>query len=73
MNEHDLLMRQVSQLTVLTPNQPRAERLRAQCRARLARRQARPRRRYGPVLLAGFCVLYLSAIVHDILLWRGLL
>jgi hypothetical protein len=73
MTEHDLLLRQVSQLTVLTPDERRAEHLLVRCRARLARRRAAPRQGYGPALLAGFCVLYLSAIVHDVLRWRGML
>lgn len=63
----------VSRLPVLTPDHVRAERLRAACRARLARRTPEPRRRFGPALLAGSCLLYLFAIVYDMLRWRGML
>jgi len=69
----DLELPSMSRLPVLTPNQDRAKRLRAGCRARLARRKTEPRRRFGLALLAGSCLLYLSAIVHDMLRWRGML
>ena len=69
----DRILRGVSQLPILTPNEDRAERLRAGCRARLARRAPEPRRAYGSALLAGICLLYLSAIVHHVLRLRGLL
>jgi len=68
MTESDHLLRPVSQLTVLTPDERRAERLRARCRARLAPRPARAARRpFGPAIFAGLCLLYLSAILHDVL------
>lgn len=69
----DLELQGVSRLPVLAPDQDRAERLRARCRARLARRTPAPRRRYSAALLAGICLVYLSAVVHDVLHWRGLL
>ena len=67
----DPLLRQVSRLPKLTPNQHRAERVRGRCRAKLA---PPPRERSSvmePALLAGFCLLYLSAIVHDVLQFRA--
>lgn len=68
----DPILLSVSRLSVLKPDEQRAERLRARCRSRLARRAPEPRRGYGPALLAGFCLLYLSAVVHDVLRLRGL-
>lgn len=73
MTEHDRILRQVSQLTVLTPDERRAERLRARCRARLAPRPSRTPRLFGPAAFAGLCLLYLSAIVHDVLVVQGLI
>ena len=63
----DPLCRRVSQLTVLTPDERRAERLRARCRAKLAARAPRTRRPFAPAVFAGLCLLYLSAIVRDVL------
>lgn len=74
MTEHDHLLRQVSRLTVLAPDERRAERLRAHCRAKLAQRPARAAQRpFGPAIFAGLCLLYLSAIVRDVLHVQGLL
>lgn len=69
----DPILRQVSQLPGLTPDKQRAERLRARCRAKLAPPARKQRGLIGPALLAGFCLLYLSAIVHDVLQLRGML
>lgn len=63
----DPILRSVSRLPVLAPNEDRAKRLRARCRARLVQPATAPRRRYGPALLAGMCLLYLSAVVVDVL------
>lgn len=73
MIQDDALLRQVGRLTVLTSDEQRAGRLRARCRASLARRAPQPSRRLGPAVLAGLCVLYLSAVVHDVMQLRNLL
>lgn len=64
---HDRLLQEVSRLTVLTPNEQRANRLRARCRAKLAPPAPSKQQTMGPAVVAGFCLLYLSAIVHDVL------
>ena len=63
----DPILRGVSRLPVLAPNEARAQRLRARCRARLSQPASAPRRQYGPALLAGMGLLYLSAVVRDVL------
>ena len=68
----DPILRGVSRLPLLTSDEHRAQRLREQCRARLARRAPEPRRGFGPAVVAGICLLYLSAVVHDVLRLRGL-
>lgn len=69
---HDPLLRSVSRLPLLTPNQRRSERLRARCHAKLARQTPEQTARFGLAAVAGFCVVYLSALVHDVLRFRGL-
>ncbi len=56
----------------LAPDQRRAEQVRERCRARL-RRPPPAQSRLGPVLVTGLCVLYLSAIVVDVLRLRGVI
>ena len=73
MQDHDRLLLEISRLTVLTPNEQRAARLRARCRAKLAPPAPRKRPVVGPAVFAGFCLLYLSALVHDVLQLRGFL
>ena len=68
----DPILRSVSRLPVLTPNQQRAALLRARCHAKLAHRPAEKAGRLGPAAAAGFCVVYLTALVHDVLRFRGL-
>ncbi len=68
----DLVPRGISRLAVLTPDERRAALLRERCRAQM-RRAPKPVRRLGSVLLTGLCVLYLSAIVLDVLRLRGML
>ena len=67
----DPILRGASQLPLLIPNERRAAQLRARCHARLARR-APETRGFGPAAVAGFCLLYLSAVVHDVLRIRGM-
>lgn len=66
----DPVLRALSRLPVLSPDERRAARLRARCHARL-RRAPEPKRSLGPVLLTGLCVLYLSALVLDVMKLRG--
>jgi hypothetical protein len=67
----DPLLRDISQLTVLASDARRDVPLRARCRARM-RREPRPRRLLGPVVFAGLCVLYLTALVIDVLRLQGM-
>lgn len=69
----DPILENVSALAVLAADAERAERVRARCRARLARRAQDHEQRFGPALVAGFSVVYLSAVVHDVLKLRGIL
>jgi hypothetical protein len=68
----DPVLRSVSRLALLTPDERRAARLRERCRTRM-RRAPKPERTLGPVLFTGLCVLYLSALVLDVLRLRGML
>ena len=72
MIQDDPILRRMSELTVLTSDRRRAERLRARCRAELKQPATVARRRVGPALLAGLGLVYLSALVHDVLLLRRL-
>ena len=72
MIQDDPVLRRVSELTVLTSDHGRAERLRSRCRAALEQRAPVKRQRLGPALLAGLGLIYLSALVHDVLLLRRL-
>ena len=67
----DPLLRDIRQLTVLAPDARRAIQLRARCRARM-RREPRPRRMLGPVVFAGLCALYLTALVIDVVRLPGM-
>jgi len=69
----DPILGGVSRLPVLTPTAQRAELLRARCHAKLARRTPEKTSRLAPAAVAGFCVVYLTALVHDVLRFRGLL
>ena len=68
----DPILRNVSRLPVLPPDDRRAERVRARCRARLAQRAPEKKSELGHALFAGFCLAYLSAVVHDVLRLRGM-
>ena len=72
MIEDDPVLRRVSELTVLTSDPRRVERLRSRCRAALEQRAPVKRQRLGPALLAGLGLIYLSALFHDVLLLRRL-
>jgi hypothetical protein len=71
-DDTDPVLRGISELTVLTPDARRAAVLRERCRARL-RRTPEPRRTFGPALLGSLCVVYLAALVLDIMRLRGML
>ena len=66
----DLMLRRVSQLPPLRPDERRSALVRARCRAQL-QRAPKPRRRLGPVLFTSLCVIYVSALVLDVLRLRG--
>lgn len=72
MIQDDALLRRVSELTVLTSDDRRAERLRSRCRAALGQHAPVKRRRLGPALLTGLGLVYLSALIHDVLQLRGM-
>ena len=73
MIEDDPVLRRVSELTVVTSDHRRAERLRSRCRAALERRAPVTRQRVGPALLAGLGLIYLSALIFDVMALRALL
>jgi hypothetical protein len=72
----------LGRLGTLTPNPTRSERVRARCHsmlklrhqraARGARRLDVARRVIEPALVGGFCLIYLSAMVYDVLRLQGL-
>jgi hypothetical protein len=72
----------LGRLGTLTPDPTRSERARARCRIALARRELRRartirswsgvRHTIEPALVAGFCLMYLSAMIYDVLLQRAL-
>jgi hypothetical protein len=68
----DVVLLGLSRLAVLTPDERRAAQVRARCRARV-RRAPKPGRLLGSVLFTGLCVLYLSALVLDVLKLKGVL
>jgi hypothetical protein len=68
----DPVMLGISRLTVLTPDVRRAALLRERCRARM---RHTPKRKHalGPALFSGLCVLYLAALLLDVLRLQGVL
>jgi hypothetical protein len=68
----DPIVRSLQRLGLLAPDERRAAQVRERCRARLRRPPARERR-LVPALVTGLCVLYLSAIVLDVLRLRGVI
>ncbi len=71
-SDSDLILNRISRLTALTPDPGRAERLRARCRARMARPVSERPRVVVPALLAGVGALYLSAVAANVLRLRGM-
>jgi hypothetical protein len=78
---HDASVESLERLTALAPNPDRAERVRVQCRTRLGRSRRRAARTavitgfawhvLAPVVLGGFCVLYLALLVATTLRLQG--
>jgi hypothetical protein len=66
----DLVQRRISGLVVLTPDEQRAEQFRRRCRAQM-RCTPKPRSMLAPVLLTGLCMIYLGALVLDLLRLQG--
>ena len=73
MIEDDPVLRRVSELTVVTSDHRRAERLRSRCRAALEQCAPMNGQRVGPALLAGLGLIYLSALIFDVMALRALL
>jgi len=81
-NAHGQAADRLGGLKRLTPDSVRAERVRAQCRTRLARRShpespwvltnARSGALLTPVLVGGVCVLYVFALLVTTLRFEGL-
>jgi hypothetical protein len=73
------LLTQLSRLAALTPDAERAARLRAQCRAQLARRlpAAHPpgfvRRVLAPAIVLSVCGIYVLSLVSTVLQLTGAL
>ena len=77
---HDPILIGLGQLGPLTPDQTRSERARARCHSTLTRRHQRAaravrglnvvRRALEPALVGAFGLIYLSAMIYDVLL-RG--
>ena len=77
----DAQVRSLERLVLLTPDPGRTERVRARCRAQLVRRRRRTarssvmadfaRRVLAPVVVGGFCVLYVAALVAATLRLQG--
>jgi hypothetical protein len=74
---------ELKRLPTLTPDPGRAERVRMRCRAQLGQRLKREERKeriralgrrvLTPVIVGGFCILYLAALVAATLRLHGLL
>jgi hypothetical protein len=69
-DESDPIVRGIRALAVLTPDARRSAVVRARCRAGLRHPPAR-QRPVGAALVGSLCVLYLVAIVLDVLRLRG--
>lgn len=68
----DRVVRSIDGLVVLTPDQRRAEQFRERCRCQL-RRASKPASVLGPVLITSVGMIFLCALVLDLLRLRGLL
>jgi hypothetical protein len=80
-DSHDVNAEGLNRLTALAPDPERAERLRVRCRTRLGRSRRRAARTaviagfawhvLAPVVVGGFCVLYLALLVATTLRLEG--
>jgi hypothetical protein len=78
----DLTPRNLLHLPVLAPDRVRTERVRARCHAALAARRSEAARPLGrarftaavlePALMGVLGLMYLAAVVHDVLRLRGM-
>ena len=78
---HDQMLQNLERLWPLTPDPAHAARVRARCRAQLARSQRRSehtalivgfgRRLLAPVIILGLCALYIASLVGTALRLRG--
>ena len=74
-HQDDLILRAVSKVARIEQDEARAERTRARCRRELqarmraARRHQPTRRRLEPLLIAGFSLVYLTALLGNLLRW----
>ena len=78
---HDASFEGLKRLRSLTPDPRPADRVRIRCRNQLGRRRTRPARRnvitgftrrvLAPAVIAGFCVLYIVALVTTTLRLHG--
>jgi hypothetical protein len=73
---YDPLLRNLARLSILEPDASRTERIRARCHRAIARRQQAARIAPGAsftqlvlesALVGGLCLIYLSAVVLDVL------
>jgi hypothetical protein len=77
----DARLEELRRLQVLAPDPQRAARVRMRCRAQFGRRQKRQARReliagfalrtLAPVVVGGFCVIYIFSLVTTTLRLRG--
>jgi hypothetical protein len=71
----DPILRNLHRLPQLEPDRARAERVRMRCRAAVARRDVANAPRRGtftsrviePALVGGLCLIYLTAVILDVL------
>ena len=73
----DPMLLNLGRLSAISPDPAGAERVRSRCRAELTRRRYRAertarrrilsRRVLAPAFVGGFCLLYLSAVVYDVM------
>ncbi|MGE5833622.1 MAG: hypothetical protein ACM4AI_04015 [Acidobacteriota bacterium] len=73
----DPILMNLARLSVVSPDPARSERVRSRGRAeltrrrhqaeRMARRRILTRRFLAPAFVGGFCLLYLSAVVYDVM------
>jgi len=73
----DPILMNLGRLSAISPDPAHAQHVRSRCRAELTRRRHRAertarrriltRRVLAPAFVGGFCLLYLSAVVYDVM------